>query len=258
MCCWRLTGGVIVWEMKYYTTVKEDRNVLRKRKTNLIGHILHRNCLLNHVIEGKIQERKVIIERRGRRSKQLLEDLKEREGPWKLKEETPARSMWRTHIAKRLWGCRKTDRGMMLNDVCYICNTMTSRFSRQRYSPCKGLGHCYVLAVPLYIFIFTCYSCSPTAIFLVASLRFHADKYNWSNQPTKKLQSSVRDRACYVIQRRDQRFLRRWETVEHKICRRACTGNIYEIISPVSHFRPASPLCLTVIPCTSSLLLVWV
>ena len=79
--------------MKYYTTVKEDRNVLRKRKTNLIGHILHRNCLLNHVIEGKIQERKVIVERRGRRSKQLLEDLKEREGPWKLKEETPARSM---------------------------------------------------------------------------------------------------------------------------------------------------------------------
>jgi hypothetical protein len=39
--------------------VKEQRNILheiRKRKANWIGHILHRNCLLQQVIEGKIQE----------------------------------------------------------------------------------------------------------------------------------------------------------------------------------------------------------
>jgi len=38
--------------------VKEQRNILheiRKRKANLIGHILHRNCLLQRVTEGKIQ-----------------------------------------------------------------------------------------------------------------------------------------------------------------------------------------------------------
>jgi hypothetical protein len=38
--------------------VKKQRNVLheiRKRKTNWIGHILRRNCLLQQVIEGKIQ-----------------------------------------------------------------------------------------------------------------------------------------------------------------------------------------------------------
>jgi len=28
----------------------------KRRKANCIGHILHRNCLLNHVIEGKIKE----------------------------------------------------------------------------------------------------------------------------------------------------------------------------------------------------------
>ena len=36
----------------------EQRNILheiRKRKTNWIGHILHRNCLLQQVIEGKIK-----------------------------------------------------------------------------------------------------------------------------------------------------------------------------------------------------------
>jgi hypothetical protein len=35
---------------------KEDRNILHTtniRKANWIGHILRRNCLLKHVIEGK-------------------------------------------------------------------------------------------------------------------------------------------------------------------------------------------------------------
>jgi hypothetical protein len=38
--------------------VKEDRNILhtvKRRKSNWIGHILRRNCLLKHVIEGKIE-----------------------------------------------------------------------------------------------------------------------------------------------------------------------------------------------------------
>jgi hypothetical protein len=40
--------------------VKEERNALRtikKRKANWIGHMLRRNCLLKHVIEGKTEER---------------------------------------------------------------------------------------------------------------------------------------------------------------------------------------------------------
>ena len=38
--------------------VKEQRNVLHeigKRKANWVGHILRRNCLLQRVIEGKIE-----------------------------------------------------------------------------------------------------------------------------------------------------------------------------------------------------------
>jgi hypothetical protein len=38
--------------------VKEDRYILHTtkiRKANWIGHILRRNCLLKHVIEGKIE-----------------------------------------------------------------------------------------------------------------------------------------------------------------------------------------------------------
>jgi hypothetical protein len=40
--------------------VKEGRNVqlkLKIRKANWLGHILRRNCLLKHAIEGKIEER---------------------------------------------------------------------------------------------------------------------------------------------------------------------------------------------------------
>jgi hypothetical protein len=40
--------------------VKEERHVLhiiKRRKTNWIGYMLRRNCLLKHVIEGKIEGR---------------------------------------------------------------------------------------------------------------------------------------------------------------------------------------------------------
>jgi hypothetical protein len=43
---------------KVLQRVKEERNIVHttKRKANWIGHILRRNCLLKHVIEGKIKE----------------------------------------------------------------------------------------------------------------------------------------------------------------------------------------------------------
>jgi hypothetical protein len=46
---------------------------------------LRRNCLLKHVIEEKIEGRIEVMGRRGRRRKQLLEDLKEKRANWKLK-----------------------------------------------------------------------------------------------------------------------------------------------------------------------------
>jgi hypothetical protein len=55
---------------------------------------LRRNCLLQHVLEGEIKGR---VEMYGsRRCKQLLDDLKEDRGYWKLKEEALDRTVWRT------------------------------------------------------------------------------------------------------------------------------------------------------------------
>ena len=46
--------------------------------------------------------------RRGRRSKQLLDGLKEKRGYWNLKEESLDRTLWRTGFVKRLRTSRKT------------------------------------------------------------------------------------------------------------------------------------------------------
>ena len=52
---------------------------MKRKKANWIGHILRRNCLLKQVIEGKIEGRVEVTGRRGRRRKQLLDDLKGQE-----------------------------------------------------------------------------------------------------------------------------------------------------------------------------------
>jgi len=53
---------------------------ISKRKADWIGHNLHRNCLLQLVIEGKIKGGIEVTGRRGRRRRKLLDDLKERRG----------------------------------------------------------------------------------------------------------------------------------------------------------------------------------
>jgi hypothetical protein len=83
--------------------VKEEMNIvhtIKRRKANWIGHILRRNCLLKHVIEGKLDGRIEMTGRRGRRRKELLDDLKEERRYWKSKEEALDRTLWRTHFAR--------------------------------------------------------------------------------------------------------------------------------------------------------------
>ena len=58
-------------------------------------HILRRNCLLKEFIEGKIKGEMEVTRRRGRRSKKLLDDLKDRRGYSHLKEEALDRTVWR-------------------------------------------------------------------------------------------------------------------------------------------------------------------
>jgi len=83
--------------------VKEQRNILheiRKRKANWIGHILRRNCLLQRVIEGKIQGGIEVTGRRERRRRKLLDDLKERRGYSHMKQEALDRTMWRAGFGR--------------------------------------------------------------------------------------------------------------------------------------------------------------
>jgi hypothetical protein len=91
MWCWRRMEK-ISWTDRVNNEavlhgVKEERNILhtiRRRKANWIRHILRRNCLLSHIRGTR---------RRGRRRKQLLDDLKEAKIYWKLKEEAQDRTL---------------------------------------------------------------------------------------------------------------------------------------------------------------------
>jgi hypothetical protein len=68
-------------------TATEEGNILKtikRRKANWISDILCRNCLLKHVLEGKIEGRIEVTGRRGRRHKQLLDGCKEKRGFLKL------------------------------------------------------------------------------------------------------------------------------------------------------------------------------
>jgi hypothetical protein len=52
------------------------------------------------VIEGNLEGRIEMTRRRGRRRKQVLDDLKEKRGYWKLKEEALDRTLWRTPFGR--------------------------------------------------------------------------------------------------------------------------------------------------------------
>jgi hypothetical protein len=83
--------------------VKEQRNILHeihKRKANWIGHNLRRNCLLQRVIEGKIQGGIEVTGRQGRRRRKLLDNLKERRGYYHLKAEALDHTMWRARFGR--------------------------------------------------------------------------------------------------------------------------------------------------------------
>ena len=63
MWCWRNMEISLIDHVRneeVLQRVKEERNIpqtLKGRKANRIDHILRSSCLLQHVIEGKIEER---------------------------------------------------------------------------------------------------------------------------------------------------------------------------------------------------------
>ena len=83
--------------------VKEERNSLltiKRRKANWICHILRRNCLLKHIIEGKVEGRIEAVGRRGRRRKQLLAELEDKGRYCKLKAEALNRTLRRAGFGR--------------------------------------------------------------------------------------------------------------------------------------------------------------
>jgi len=95
------------WRITQSPGERNIPHIIKRRKANWIGHILRRNCLLKHFIEGKIQER---IGRGG-----VEEDvssywmtLRKREDivKWRRRHQIAfvENSLWKT-----LCPCRKTD-----------------------------------------------------------------------------------------------------------------------------------------------------
>jgi hypothetical protein len=84
MCCWRRVEKISwtehVRNEEVLRRVMKQRNILyvmNKRKANWISHILPRNCLLHQVNEGTIKRGREAKGRRGKRRRNLLDDLKE-------------------------------------------------------------------------------------------------------------------------------------------------------------------------------------
>jgi hypothetical protein len=69
------------------------------RRTGLVT-LVGRNCLLQRVIEGKIQGGIEATGRQGRRRRKLLDDFKERRGYSHLKEEVLDCTMWRARFGR--------------------------------------------------------------------------------------------------------------------------------------------------------------
>jgi hypothetical protein len=95
MWCWRrmekITWTDSVRNDEVLHKVKEERNIIhrvRRRKANWIRHILHRNCISKHIIEGKMERGTEVRVKHEIRCKQLLDDLKEMERYCELKEST--------------------------------------------------------------------------------------------------------------------------------------------------------------------------
>jgi len=83
---------------------------MKQSKANWIGRILHRNCLIKPVVEGK--------RRRGRRFKQLLDERKGKRRYLYLQEEALDCTVWRTRFGK-VYGpvARKATQGRAYRNI---------------------------------------------------------------------------------------------------------------------------------------------
>jgi hypothetical protein len=106
MWCWR-SMEKISWTdhviNESFLKGKEKRNILQTikiRNVDWIGHMLCRNCFLKQVTEGKLEGKIEVTRRRRIRRTKLLDDLNEKRGSWKLKEESLDRMLWRGNFGR--------------------------------------------------------------------------------------------------------------------------------------------------------------
>jgi hypothetical protein len=85
MWCWRRMEKISwtdrVRNEEVLHRVKKERNIvhtIKRRKADWVCHILRRNCLLRHVIEGNREGSVEVTGLRGRRRMHLLDELKEK------------------------------------------------------------------------------------------------------------------------------------------------------------------------------------
>ena len=71
---------------------------ISKQEVNWIGHILRRHCPVQQVNEGNINGGIKVTGGRGRRCRELPDNLKERRGYSHLKEEALDRTVWRNRF----------------------------------------------------------------------------------------------------------------------------------------------------------------
>jgi len=73
-------------------------------------------------MEGRVE----LKGRRGRRRKQLLDDLKETRGYWKLKEEAPDHTLWRSGFGRGSGNCLNPLQAE-LNPICHLLALLGAR-----------------------------------------------------------------------------------------------------------------------------------
>jgi hypothetical protein len=121
---WCCSGMKISWtdrvrnvKVLHTCRVKEKRNILhriQRRTANWIGHTVCRNCLTEHVTEGKTEGRVGVTGRRGGRRKQILGDPMEKKKILLVERGSSRSRCVEMSIWKRLWTSLRLQNGLFL------------------------------------------------------------------------------------------------------------------------------------------------
>ena len=95
-------GSSEMWCWRRVEEIRDERYILHtteRRKAIQIGHTMRMNCLPKQFSEGQAEGIDMTAGGRRRRM-QLLDDLKEMTGYWKMKEEALDDTLWRTRFGR--------------------------------------------------------------------------------------------------------------------------------------------------------------